>query len=305
MTPRKISLLLIPPDTSKVKNLSISTNLIYSILGILVLFFAVSIFWGVSFFKNEFDQTQLKSLKTENEFLVQRLSEMVEVVDGVKANLSQIVQQDDNIRMAFDIPKVNPETRQLGTGGTFENEIAPVREEVARNLHILQDEIQMLQRTAEFENSSYAAILDAVVSKKFLLDHTPSIKPCDGYFASGFGNRPDPFTGQIHLHAGVDLAADKGTPVMVTADGVVKYTGWAGRLGKIIRIDHDFGYETLYGHLAEINVRKGHKVTRGQIIGTMGSTGRSTGPHLHYEVHQNRKAINPMNFIFSDYKNLF
>jgi murein DD-endopeptidase MepM/ murein hydrolase activator NlpD len=117
--------------------------------------------------------------------------------------------------------------------------------------------------------------------------------------------KPDPFTGEVHLHAGLDIAGKKGTSVIAAADGVVKHTGWAGRFGKVVIIDHGCGYKTIYGHLDEINVRRGQSVKRWHTIGTMGSTGRSTGPHLHYEVHKNGKAQNPMNYVFTEIDDLF
>ena len=305
MSSRKVSLLLVPPENGKVKNFTISPYSVYIILGALILFFAVSIFWGVSHFNAEFGRAQLEKLKNENRFLVQRLSEMDDALEEIKAGVLNIVEKDNNIRMVFNIPEVDSETRQLGTGGTFEPDVIPVIGEVAFDLYELQSEIQTLLRTTEFENASYAAVLDEVVSKKYLLDHTPSIKPCEGYHSRGFGMKADPFTGEIQLHAGIDIAGKKGTPVVSAADGVVIYTGWVGRFGKMVIIDHGFGYKTVYGHLTEISVKKGHRVKRWQTVGSMGSTGRSTGPHLHYEIHKNGKPHNPMNYIFTGIKHLF
>ncbi|MBD3170476.1 MAG: peptidoglycan DD-metalloendopeptidase family protein, partial [candidate division Zixibacteria bacterium] len=287
MAKRRISFLIIPPDNDKVRNYSVSQASLYMIVGIIAVFLLVSGIWGFSFFKYQFDRAELNNLKQENEFLVQRIAEMDHAVSIVKDRIEQIIEKDNNIRMAFDIPQVDSETRKLGVGGTFEPESIPVKKEVAYDLHTVQNDIQTLLRTTEFENSSYAAVLDEVVSKKHILDHTPSIRPTEGYLSSGYGMRPDPFTGEVCMHTGIDIAGEKGTPVLCTADGVIKHTGWVGRFGKIIIVDHGFGHKSVYGHLDEINVRKGQSVKRWQVIGTMGSTGRSTGPHLHYEVHKN------------------
>lgn len=123
----------------------------------------------------------------------------------------------------------------------------------------------------------------------------------DYRFTSGFGYRRHPITGGRRMHNGVDFAARKGTDIFTTADGVVTYAGWMSGYGNTIKIKHDFGIETLYGHLSRIKVKKGQRVSRGQQIGDMGNTGQSTGTHLHYEIRVNGTPVNPMNFIEAAY----
>jgi len=123
----------------------------------------------------------------------------------------------------------------------------------------------------------------------------------DFRFTSGFGNRRDPKTGGRRMHNGIDLAGPSGTDIFAPADGVVTYAGWQSGYGNYIEIQHDFGIETRYGHLSRIRVKKGQRVSRGEQIGDMGSTGRSTGTHLHYEVRVDDKPVNPMNFIEAAY----
>jgi murein DD-endopeptidase MepM/ murein hydrolase activator NlpD len=123
-------------------------------------------------------------------------------------------------------------------------------------------------------------------------------------FTSGFGNRRDPFNGSSRQHEGQDMAGAYGTPILATADGVVSYAGWESGYGRLVKIKHDFGVETRYGHLAEIDVEVGQRVSRGDQIGGMGNSGRSTGTHLHYEVRLSGAAINPMTFIKAA-KNVF
>lgn len=305
MPSKKISLLLISSTSKSVKNFAISPVTIYVALSVMVILFTVSIAWGISYFRTSFDYAELDQLRTENKFLVQRLSEMEVVVDQIKGRMEEIVERDNRIRMVFDIPEVDSETRQLGTGGTLIPEVMPIDANTADNLYELQNEIQTLLKSSEFENASFAAILDEVASKKYLLDHTPSILPCDGYYSRGFGMKPDPFTGNIRMHAGIDIASDKGTPVIASADGTVNFTGWIGRFGRVVIIDHGFGYRTLYGHLESMNVKKGQSIKRWQTIGTMGSTGRSTGPHLHYEVHKDGRPVDPMPFVLTRIKKIF
>jgi len=301
---KNISLLLIPPDSGKVKGFTISLFTISATLGALAITLLLTVFWGTAYFEEKLDRSQMGKLQTENRFLLQRLSEMDNALHQVRTQVDEIVTKDKSIRKVFDIPEVDPETRQLGTGGTFTSEPIPLVGEAAFTLYNTQNEIQTLLRAAKFENESYAAVLDEVAGKKFLLDHTPSIHPCDGSISRGFGMKADPFTGLVQLHSGIDFASDYGTPIIATADGKVQFTGWAGRFGKVVIIDHGFGYTTVYGHLSEINVKKGQTVKRWQTIAMMGSTGYSTGPHLHYEVHKNDHPQNPDRFILTEMNTL-
>ena len=132
----------------------------------------------------------------------------------------------------------------------------------------------------------------------------PSDKPVKtADFTSGYGVRSDPFRGRAAMHAGIDLAGPIGTPIYATADGSISDAGYnSGGYGNLVKIDHGRGIETRYGHLSAILVRPGQRVTRGQMIGRMGSSGRSTGSHLHYEVRIDTRAVNPIPFMkSSDY----
>jgi murein DD-endopeptidase MepM/ murein hydrolase activator NlpD len=133
--------------------------------------------------------------------------------------------------------------------------------------------------------------------QEHLLASTPTIAPTLGLITDGFGRRKDPFTGRLAFHRGLDLAARRGTPVNAPADGIVVFAGRNGGLGKTVRLSHDFGFTTVYGHLDKILVEPGDRVSRGQELGLLGNSGRSTGPHLHYEVHVEGKAVNPLYYI--------
>jgi murein DD-endopeptidase MepM/ murein hydrolase activator NlpD len=130
-----------------------------------------------------------------------------------------------------------------------------------------------------------------------LLASTPTIAPVLGLITDGYGRRKDPFTGRLAFHRGLDVSARRGTPIKAPADGIVVFAGRNGGLGKTLRLSHDFGFTTVYGHLDKILVDPGDVVTRGQEIGTLGNSGRSTGPHLHYEVHEDGVAKNPLYYI--------
>ena len=134
-----------------------------------------------------------------------------------------------------------------------------------------------------------------------MLEHTPTLRPVDGgYISSGFGVRWDPFTKRVESHAGVDIPQERGTEIMATAGGQVIYAGFYSSYGQFVVIDHGFGYQTAYGHMSKIEVREGQYVSKGQDIGQVGSTGRSTAPHCHYEVRVNGRPVDPTDYFFED-----
>jgi murein DD-endopeptidase MepM/ murein hydrolase activator NlpD len=167
------------------------------------------------------------------------------------------------------------------------------------------EQIKNLRSRLFTQNTSFDAIENMVKNKEALLAATPAIQPVSNKnlsrLASGFGYRIDPVYKTTKFHAGLDFAAPQGSPVYATADGVVDLAGNTGNgFGNHVVINHGFSYETLFGHLVRIKVRSGQKVRRGEVIGWVGSTGKSTGPHLHYEVHKNGKEINPVYFFYND-----
>jgi murein DD-endopeptidase MepM/ murein hydrolase activator NlpD len=152
---------------------------------------------------------------------------------------------------------------------------------------------------------SYGQLDKLVNNKELLLSHTPAIQPVSNKdlsrLASGFGHRIDPIYKTVKMHAGLDFAAPQGTPIYATADGTVITSGNTNNgYGNHVVINHGYGYETLYGHMVRVKARSGQAVKRGEVIGWVGSTGKSTGPHCHYEVHKNGQRINPVYFFYND-----
>jgi len=157
--------------------------------------------------------------------------------------------------------------------------LAQMRSDVAALSQRLQDAQQVL------------------AARNAFLQAKPSIWPTIGYITSGFGYRRSPFGWGISFHDGIDIAAEYGTPVVATGDGVVVSAGWDGALGRAVEIDHGYGYRTVYGHNSRIAVRVGQRVHKGQVIAYVGSTGRSTGPHVHYKVYVNGRLVDPRDYL--------
>lgn len=165
--------------------------------------------------------------------------------------------------------------------------------------------INKLSARLAFQNNSFDEIAGFIKNKELLLAATPAIQPVSNKdlnrIASGFGYRIDPVYKTVKKHEGLDFSAPQGTPIYATANGVVKVAGNLGNgYGNHVVIGHGYGYETLYGHMVRVKVRNGQSVKRGEIIGWVGSTGKSTGPHLHYEVHKNGNPIDPVYFFYND-----
>ncbi|MFT3748552.1 MAG: M23 family metallopeptidase [Agriterribacter sp.] len=165
--------------------------------------------------------------------------------------------------------------------------------------------VDNLMNRMNFQKKSYTDIEGMIKDKEKLLAATPAIQPISNKdlsrMASGFGYRIDPVYKTVKMHAGLDFAAPQGTPIYATADGVVKLAGNTGNgYGNYVIINHGYGYETLYGHQYKIKAKPGQRVKRGELIGWVGSTGKSTGPHVHYEVHKNGQHIDPIYFFYND-----
>jgi len=161
----------------------------------------------------------------------------------------------------------------------------------------VQQDIAWLQRHSESEERILDELIEAAKDKSARWAATPSIWPVRGWVTSGFGARISPFTNQLAMHDGLDIGAAPNTPIQAPASGYVTSAGFDAKMGNVVLIDHGYGIQTEYGHLAKILVRQGQKVKRGDVVALVGSTGHSTGPHLHYMVKLQGQAVNPHNYI--------
>jgi hypothetical protein len=219
--------------------------------------------------------------------------------------LEDLQDRDDNIyRVVFEAEPIPDEVRKAGFGGVnrysrykdFENR--DLLTETMRRTDILSKQLVI-------QSKSYDEILGMIRNKAAMLACIPAIQPVSNKelkrMASGYGYRTDPIYKTTKFHAGMDFAAAVGTEIYATGDGVImRADADASGYGNHVRINHGYGYMTLYGHMSKIMVRPGQRVKRGDVIGLVGNTGKSVGPHLHYEVHKNGEAINPVNFYYND-----
>ena len=219
----------------------------------------------------------------------------------------EIEEKDKAVRSYAGMPHVDVDIKKLGVGGVdskdlkYLNNLAPVVSKEISELHL---NIEKLSRQVNFELASYETIYNKVKNDIDRIRHIPSIRPVEGGFLnSNFGYRQDPIDAVRRFHQGQDFSVPTGTPIFAPADGVVKRAYYIGGFGNHIKLDHASGYSTTFAHLSKIFVRHGQKVNRGDIIGETGNTGRSTAPHLHYEVHYRGTPKNPADFFFTQSKN--
>ncbi|MGC6431646.1 MAG: M23 family metallopeptidase [Jejuia sp.] len=272
---------------------------------IMLFLFAAALFAFVFVFiaGHYFESPKEKALKrelTNMELQFDLLNKKMQEAENVLANIED---RDNNIyRIYFEANPIPEEQRRAGFGGInrykdlegYDNSSLIV--ETSKRLDILQKQIVV-------QSKSLDEIAVLAEEKEKLLAAIPAIQPVSNEdltrMASGYGMRSDPFTKAKKMHWGMDFTAPRGTPVYASGDGkVVRADSGSSGYGKHIRIDHGFGYVSLYAHLYKYNVRKNQKVKRGDLIGFVGSTGRSQAPHLHYEIFKDGNRINPINFYY-------
>ncbi|OIO62980.1 MAG: hypothetical protein AUJ47_06870 [Candidatus Marinimicrobia bacterium CG1_02_48_14] len=261
--------------------------------------------FGVSKLTDAWYTTRIKSLQNKNADLVNILDDMQARLEQAEYEVSNLVDQDKALRTYADLPKIDEDIQAMGVGGTVRNHerdydlLLPSDNELS--LSALESNLSSLSREINLQRNSYDQIYDRLRDEVPRIKAIPSILPLHaGYLNDGFGVRTDPFTQRPRFHYGQDFSVRIGTIVKATADGrVVKISSNTG-YGKVVVIDHGYGIVTLYAHLNSYKVLKGDFVTRGQVIATTGNTGRSTGPHLHYEVRVNNVPVNPRYYFLVD-----
>lgn len=279
-------------------------------LGVIALFLLASGLFGflcfvilinTPFFETPKDRLQareIENMKINYAILNKKMDQIDEVLENV-------AERDNNLyRVYFNSSPIPEEQRKAGFGGVNRYKVLEGYDNSELVVSTTK-RVDVISKELVIQSKSLDEILKLAKEKEKLLSAIPAIQPVKNeqlkQMASGFGYRSDPFTKIRKFHAGMDFSAKTGTPIYATGDGVVERAdNTASGYGNHIVIRHGFGYETLYGHLSKYKVRAGQHVKRGDIIGYVGSTGRSEAPHLHYEVHKNGEVVNPLNFYYGN-----
>ena len=272
---------------------------IFFLSSVLLSFFILLIFYQF------FDSPKEKKLKLE----IQNLTSQYEVIDKnmkqVEIVLDEIQDRDDNIyRVIFEADPIPNSIRKQGFGGVnrYEKLLGLSNSELMINT---SKKIDQLTKQLYLQSKSFDEVIDLAKNKSNMLASIPAIQPVANKdlkrMASGYGYRIHPIYKTRKMHYGMDFSAKTGTEIYSTGDGVVSKVKRSKRgYGNYVKINHGFGYETLYAHMSKYIVKKGQKVKRGEVIGFVGNSGISTAPHLHYEVRKDNKKINPVNFYYND-----
>jgi murein DD-endopeptidase MepM/ murein hydrolase activator NlpD len=252
-----------------------------------------------------FPSANEKRLQQQNEDLRQGYSILNQQVRSLQQGMNELERRDNDVyRSIFEAAPIPDSARvkQMARRKEIELVTKMSENELIENV---TDQVNNLKLRTAFQEKSYGDIQNMIKNKAKLLAAIPAIQPVSNKnltrVASGFGIRIDPLYKIRKMHAGLDFTAPQGTPIYATADGRIKEASYnSGGYGNNVIINHGYGYETLYGHMYRIKVRAGQIIKRGEVIGWVGNTGKSTGPHCHYEVHKNGKPINPVYYFYND-----
>ena len=294
-------------DKKSLSYKEINLTLKQKIQNLLLYILSASIITSLSFFVfySFFDSPKEKKLKSEINFLTSNYQKFESKLLEVETVLDDIQKRDDNIyREIFEANPIPTEIRKAGFGGVNKYKYL----EGFSNTELLKEldnKFDVLKKQLYVQSKSFDQIIELTKDKNKMLSSIPAIQPLSNKdlsrMASGFGYRIDPIYKTRKFHAGMDFSAKTGTPIYATGDGKVFKVSKSKRgYGNHIVIDHGFGYKTLYAHMSKTAVKRNQKVSRGDVIGFVGNTGKSVAPHLHYEVHKDGKKINPVNFYYND-----
>jgi len=320
------SLIIVGDELSPIRRLDVPKPKVRRILQGAVLGAVVLLAGMVDYVRLRIEHLELDDLRVQSAEQRARLENFDEVLAGVQSRLEQLGEFERKVRIIANLPG------SAGTGGEDVVEVTPriaedpegprggaelpleVDAEGAAEVpippqaafqagsaaaaEVLRSQAQHLEQLASVRVGSLEELIVQLEGKRDRLESSPSIWPAEGWLTSRFGMRVSPFTGRRQFHAGLDIAGAPGTDIVAPARGRVSFAGKRGPLGNSLTIDHGYGVRTLYGHAKDLRVKRGDQVERGQLIATLGNSGRSTGPHLHYVVEVEGKAKNPLDYIF-------
>jgi murein DD-endopeptidase MepM/ murein hydrolase activator NlpD len=249
--------------------------------------------------KKGFELTQLRHETEEQRSKIHFFSSKIE---DLEKQLSRLHDFDKKIRIIANLEKGQETTSFVGMGGPSPSDVREklkAERDEAGLVQQMRADVDRLKSEAVSREDSLSELEKLLQTKREMLVHTPSVWPVQGWVTSGFGFRTNPFTGLNQMHEGLDISNRLGTPVIATADGIVSATGKDFSYGNVVVISHGFGVTTHFYHLSKILVGAGRRVKRGDKIGEVGTTGKSTGPHLHYEVKVNGIPVNPARYILN------
>jgi len=309
MRQKKFSFYILSNTGSSVKRSAISYSTLMAMgggIGAFLVFFFYIIFGYFDLKSTSVNAERLQKeivlQKAEVEGQRQQIKRFAADINILKDKLVGLKEFEKRIRIIANLEDVDNQASLFGVGGSIPEDLDPKialdqkNEPLLREMHSQTSELKVASIKQE---EDFESLLKHFEKQRNLLASTPAIRPVVGWVTSKFGYRKSPYTSLREFHKGLDIAARKGTPIIASADGVVSFSGRKGLLGNLVTIDHGHGMVTRYAHANKTLVRRFQKVKRGDKIALVGNTGKSTGPHLHYEVHLNGVPVNPEKYIMN------
>ncbi|MGK2906871.1 MAG: M23 family metallopeptidase [Desulfuromonadales bacterium] len=286
MLAKRFTILIIPEGSHQVRRFGVRSTVVKGALAVSVILALALTGLIADYVMTNLDRNELHRLQVENLSQREELQRLVVKLDDVRQEMVVLAQNDARVRVMAKLsaPKVDSIAGVGGPAG---------EDDTYREFNEIQQRIDEVRRQIDLRRESQEEIQGILNDQRSLLAAKPSGWPVKGWLTSGFGFRRDPFNGKRKIHEGLDIAARTGAPVVATADGIVSSVKTEPGYGKMVTIDHGYGYRSLYGHNSKFNVKVGQRIRRGDQIASVGNTGRSTGSHVHYEVRLNGVPVNP------------
>ena len=294
------NVLIFGQKTSKTRHLRIHKKTFQIGLYLLGFGVLVTIFFLCDYIQIRKRTFELSQLRQQTQEQKSKIHFFAAKIEDLEKQLSRLKDFDKRIRIIANLEKGQESPLFMGVGGPSPSDIREklkAEKDEAGLAQQMRADIERLESEATSQEESLSELEKLLQSKKDMLAHTPSIWPVHGWVTSGFGFRTNPFTGLTQMHEGLDIANRVGTPVIAPADGIVSDVGKDSSHGNVVVISHGFGIISRHYHLNKVFVRAGQRVKRGDKIAEVGTTGKSTGPHLHYEVRVNGIPVNPGRYI--------
>jgi len=304
-----LTLMLFPSDTGAPKKIRLPKKLVKTVLAVSVVILVSVVGSSVYFVKKYIqltnEQVEFAELKRESKIHRIQVDKLGQQVKEFSTEMSRLERFSNKLRVITDLgDSPTPAEKDWGVGGPYglsaQSFATSLEREAISMVERLAGNLEELDQQAKTQAVSLQQLDEFFKNQKSFLSSTPSVWPTRGWVTSGFGLRKSPFTGRKEKHKGWDIGARLGSTIRATADGVVRVSGRESGYGKMLEIDHGYGITTRYGHNSKNLVKVGDRVKRGDKIALVGSTGRSTGPHLHYEVRLSGVSVNPRNYILED-----
>ncbi len=304
MDKRYVTLFVLSNDAARTRQLKVPVKTLKAAVAIGVVFTLVLLAGIFDYFRIRGNYSEYYTLRKENTAQKIELQGFASRIQDLESEMAKLSRFDRKLRIMANIesPKEATGNEQvMGMGGASlgDEDLLEKGASLGGLVRQMRTEVSALERQAADQETSFTDLQEQLVKQASFLAATPSIWPARGWVTSTFGERTSPFTGGPEMHKGLDIANRLGTPIIAPANGIVISAGRNGGLGKCVIISHGYGVKTRFGHLSEIFVKVGQRVKRGDKIAAMGNTGRSTGPHLHYEVTRSGLAVNPARYILN------